>query len=1236
MAEVELTLLGGFRVRAAERSVDIPARKTKALLAYLSLQPSQEFQRDKLAALLWEESSDAQARQSLRQALSELRKVLPSASLHATTDTVTLDAGYVDTDVRIFQELAESEDTAEREHALSLYGGEFLEGFNPRSAAFEDWLMNQRSRLRESAMELMRRMLHDYQSQQKTERAIQVALRILATDTLQESVHRTLMQLYAQQGRHAEALKQYRACQGVLQRELGVEPEVETQQLYKSLRDARRQPIASKAAAETVEADRQSGPVTQLRQVTLCYAQWILPEASLESATVQRQQFYQFATECLQKYGGELTQKLNDAVIVSFGIPRAHSNDSERALRNAMCLMQRLPAQVAIGIASGQVVTSSDELITGDALNIARDLAMSAGVGAVMLSDEVYQAVRQLVAVRSDGPRHKVIEWSQAETLGPLVGRRAECAQFTAALELCVEAGHGQIFLIRGDAGIGKTRLLQEFARIAGERGFESRRVLILDFGGGAGYDPMRELLRGICLPGSENWARLMQQYAGDVHETMFAYDLVNEALPATQQAVYDALDSSVRENGRRRAMRRILAHAAHEHSLLLQVEDIHWGSKATLDMLAALAAMIADHPAILVMTSRVEGEALDPEWRSDMQGAALTTIDLGPLRGQEALELAQQFELEDEAQVRRCIDRAGGNPLFLEQLLLAGGETIPDSIQALVWARMDQLHGRDRQALQAASVMGQRFDLAALRFLIEDDQYECNELIAQRLVRREGQGLLFAHALVMEGVYTSLLQTQREKLHLRAADWFRDHDLASCAEQLDRAGRGREAAGFYLAAARQRMEQFQYARAAELAGRGVDLSSDVDERLELLHVCGESHLAAGETGQSLAAYQRAAELALDDTAKVRAALGQASVYRLLDQHEQVLLVLQRAEELAQRQQDDAALAQVFLQWGNALFPLGRVDECLRAQEKALAHAQRTGSGMLRARALGGVADAYYQRGHMLTAERFFGQCVKLARDEAYLHIEPGNLAMRGITQFYQCRIKQCLADANAALELAVKIGSKRDEIVAANIIGLVELLCGNYANAVVYTERALTIAREVGARRFEAELLSQSALLREELGEHQLACAMIVQAEAMAEQVSPEYMLAWVLAIKAYILDDPRVSADLLAEGEVQLQQGAVSHNYLHFCEVAIDVSHRLNDAEGLKHYADMLRRYTQDEPLPWAELMIERAQMLVDHHKGMTDRRALSALRDKILACGLGRAAQVVSQLLGAAPGE
>src|SRR2546430_2771299 len=243
MAVLRLALLGTFEARLDSGSaVTFPRKKSEALLAYLALQPGRMIARDKLAALLWGDASDERARHSLRQALVTLRQALPRAAaacLVEEGDNVGVSPTAVEVDVTRFEALATAASPEALERAAALYRGDLLEGMSVAEPPFEEWLRAERERLRELAIESLAKLLAHHARTDAVEHAVQTAIRLLGLEPAQEAVHRTLMRLYARQNRRGAALRQYQACVGVLERELGVEPEAETRQLYRDLLQTR-------------------------------------------------------------------------------------------------------------------------------------------------------------------------------------------------------------------------------------------------------------------------------------------------------------------------------------------------------------------------------------------------------------------------------------------------------------------------------------------------------------------------------------------------------------------------------------------------------------------------------------------------------------------------------------------------------------------------------------------------------------------------------------------------------------------------------------------------------------------------------------------------------------------------------------------------------------------------------------------------------------------------------------
>src|SRR5439155_7675627 len=265
-ARLHLTVFGGFPARVERGSaIALPTRKSQALLAYLALPLGRAHPRDKLAALLWGGIREESSRASLRQALFAIRKALGEmdGALQQDGDALRLDPASVEVDVALFERAVKDGTPEALERAGELYRGDLLSGFVVDEAPFEEWVLGERERLRELALEALARLLAHQRKSGATEAAIPTALRLLALDPLQEPVHRTLMRLYAEAGRRGTALRQYQQCVSALGRELGVEPEAETKALYEEIlrqRTTRAMSAEPAAPSRAPEASEHRAP----------------------------------------------------------------------------------------------------------------------------------------------------------------------------------------------------------------------------------------------------------------------------------------------------------------------------------------------------------------------------------------------------------------------------------------------------------------------------------------------------------------------------------------------------------------------------------------------------------------------------------------------------------------------------------------------------------------------------------------------------------------------------------------------------------------------------------------------------------------------------------------------------------------------------------------------------------------------------------------------------------------
>ena len=245
MPVFRLDLLGDFQIHSSTGAlVNLPARKAQALLAFLSVRPSQMVSRDKIAAILWSSTGSEQARQSLRQLLSTLRKELAAIApndriLIEESDFLGVDPVNVVADVVRFEALLGAGDEASLAELIVLYRGDFLDGFAINEEKFDNWALAERDRLRRATLRAHNQLIELQSGRDSLDEAIATAQSAVRIDPLLESMHRTLMRLYVKRGDLAAALQQYDTCARALKRDLSVDPDAETRALHNQIAQLR-------------------------------------------------------------------------------------------------------------------------------------------------------------------------------------------------------------------------------------------------------------------------------------------------------------------------------------------------------------------------------------------------------------------------------------------------------------------------------------------------------------------------------------------------------------------------------------------------------------------------------------------------------------------------------------------------------------------------------------------------------------------------------------------------------------------------------------------------------------------------------------------------------------------------------------------------------------------------------------------------------------------------------------
>jgi class 3 adenylate cyclase/tetratricopeptide (TPR) repeat protein len=985
-------------------------------------------------------------------------------------------------------------------------------------------------------------------------------------------------------------------------------------------------------------ATSQSAQGGQNRQVTVLFADIsgfteLSGRLNAEEVHSLLEVYFAKADEIVRLHGGTVDKHIGDSVMAVFGAPVAYGNEAERALRAALSIHAALPEisemtghtlSVHIGLASGQVVANkvgSDEKFTviGETVNLASRLTDAARAGETIVSENVYTALP--VSVSLSAPRSlnlkgfekPVISYlvmpglvakESAATKGPLIGRSKEISQFSVALEECHDAYRGQFVILRGEAGIGKTRLSLEFSDLAKAKGFDVHRVLVLDFGAALGQDAVRALTRsllGLAQDCSEGDCQKAVQAAAEV-ELIDSKSIVhlNSLLRLSQsedmRVLHDAMNRDVRKQGQRDVVSSIIRNIARRKPLFILVEDIHWADDVTLETIAAFGRSFAEFSVFLVATTRIEADPSLKLQRAGLGSIGLTTMDIRSLRLDEARQLASGVTDINRDLIELCVERSQGNPLFLEQLLRnatsAAFGTVPDTVQSLVQASLDRLDPDDRDALQIASTLGQRFALVDLCEISGKLDYNPSELIARHLVQHDGSNLLFSHALVREGVYSSILPSRCRELHGRIAAVIGSSDLPLRARHLEMA-QDSEAAKAYLDAARAAAVSMAEESVLILCERGESLANDAETRVEIIRLKGDALLVLGQTDASISAFNEAVVASEVESDKCLALIGIAEGLRVACKYDEAIAILDDAGKYA-NEMPERIRARIHYLQGSVCFPLGNVDGCLQNHEESLRYAKLAEDAEAEANALSGLGDAQYLQGLMKDAYERFAQCVAISRKNDLGRIEVANRHMMGWSRIHLMEFREALEDSLTSADLASRVGNRRAEMTAHMLTGVTSFKLGDYDRAEAGALAGINLADEIGATALSINALVIRAQIFRDTGKANEARESIQDAIQRLRHTGQSFIGPFTLAVAASLEQDRKERTRLLVRAETILDKGCVGHNYMWFTDEAINIARHDEDWSALERYASRLRNYTQKQPLDFADFLIEKAETL------------------------------------------
>ena len=951
-----------------------------------------------------------------------------------------------------------------------------------------------------------------------------------------------------------------------------------------------------------------------------------------EDLSQLNQLYQQTCSSIIEELGGYIARYMGDGILCYFGYPRAHENDAERSIHAALRIQSRITEineegltselmSVRIGIATGPVIVGEvvgsgaarESTAVGKTPNLAARLQSLAQPGKIVIASETRTLAGSRFELTNIGQHHlkgidtAVDAWEVvcvssnssrfeargSQKLTAFVGRKHE----RALLEDCFEQAtnrHGQIVMLCGEPGIGKSRLIQ-FAM-----DLSSDSVITLQCSPhhqNSSLYPLIEYLRSVQKQNDDasgSWIKSLLEQSGisDPDAPGLIDKLVNgttrynisiPGLPLQKQRTMELVSDILLQSGAEKLK-------AGGGAVIVVIEDLHWIDHTTQELLNSLVFNIADQAALLLFSFRPEFIApwvgpshvhlLNLNRISNEQCYQMILTLLGP---QESGELARQI-----------VERTDGIPLFVEeltqtlmnarQLNLSGDQSfeIPATLADSLNARLDNL-GSARRTAQAAAVIGRDFGFSVLEAVTQSSKTDLEKEIgvlvdsglAYRMNEDDGGNFRFKHALIQDAAYSSLLRDRKSRFHKRAAEF-----LTASAEA---EGRLAGLISYHYMLAGDQISALRFARVAGeyfLSTHAItEAKEHFDKAAELLSLPESSAQVSGE------------ELAIH--------IGTAACFRMQENYDDALESLAHAETIASEIGDIKALADICHTRGNIYFPLARRDEILEQHTRALNYARQLNSPELEARSVGGLGDAYYLRGEMQSATRQFSECCRISEENGFIEFDAVNRPMIGWSRIYQLEFSEAKDDAVKALELAKAHGIYRGEMNAQALLGFVYAELMEPELSKKHAAISMDMAERIGSLNFRAAFVVFANRAMDEISDRKEMYKMAKEAAETSRQYGQRFHGPGILGGLLLVSDDPNEREQIIAEAEAELKKGCVSHNYFWFYQFAMQSAINNREWDWLEHFRKGLAFYDPEPRTLWSTFFIHRSRCLESYYR-------------------------------------
>jgi len=862
--------------------------------------------------------------------------------------------------------------------------------------------------------------------------------------------------------------------------------------------------------------------------------------------------FLRGAQKVIDRYQGSINKLAVDdkgtVLLVLFGAPPlAHEDDPERALRCALDLQAVAEVQelrLSIGVTTGRVFAGPvgsesrrEYTVMGDTVNVAARLMGMAGQGQVCCDYETYRSARGRLAfdslppVRVKGkaghiriyrPTGEAGREGEAETGGVLVGRRAEVAKFEACLDT-VQAGRSRILLVEGEAGIGKSRLVEELVRLMRERGIAGLLGMGRSIEQQTPYRAWRDIFVSYFdLDDVHDPAERRRQVQTHVHDVApdlaeripLLNDVLNLGLPESELTA--SLDTHLRHESLVSLLLVLLRAWAAERPLVLVLEDAHWLDTLSWDLTVQVARglVVARVPLLLVVVMRPLEAGIARSEPQTLAGMGQTErLLLESLSSDETLALAAvrlgvTGDGLPEAVAELVRTRAAGNPFFAEELAFAlrdsglvtveteGGrtrcvvsgdldraaQTLPDTIQGIVLSRIDRLPPEEQLTLKVAAVIGRTFGYTTLHDTLGEHMELTHRLLRIHLDDLAQLDLtpleapepeltyIFKHIITQEVAYETLLYAQRRQLHRSVARWY--EGTFGDADQPVVEGVESPLAPYYP------LLVYHWHQAG-----------DRDRERHYAGLAGRRAAAQFATLEAAAYFSRALALtpqndlaARYDLLLAREAVNDLRGEREAQAQDLVTLVL-LAEEM-----DDRCGAQVALRLANYTEVTSDYPAALIAVDRAIEQAARARDLAIETEGYIAQGKVLWRRGRYEAAHGPLERALTLARATHNRGAEAKGLYYLGDVCLYQGNYPMARKHYQQALDIYRAEGHRQGEADSLNNLGIIHDELGNSPAARDHYEQVLSIYHTIGDRHGETIALSNLGTVYCDLGDYEAA----------------------------------------------------------------------------------------------------------------------------------------------------